>query len=368
MGLCASKLPSASPEERANNRAINEQLNVAAESDKKVHKLLLLGPGDSGKSTLFKQMSISYGKGFSNKDRSQFRNVIYFNVNSSITTLCQNCERCGCLDQVDESVRELLKQYAEPGKKDQRLREEISDLMFMRTLSPERAEEIKMLWGQEGIKKTFEKRSMFQLSDTSRYFLDRLDKLAASDYLPDEDDILRCRAPTSGIIEIEFTINNADFRMFDVGGQRSERKKWINCFDGVTAVLFVASISEFDQVLYEDETKNRMEEALELFDEICNCAVFEQTNMILFLNKEDIFREKIEVQGIEFSEYFNYEGENTYEGVSTFVQDMFLSRNGLEKDVYVHITCATDTQQVKVVFAAVRNIVIKSMLDDVGLL
>lgn len=41
--------------------------------------------------------------------------------------------------------------------------------------------------------------------------------------------------------------------MFDVGGQRSERKKWIHCFEGVTAIIFCASMSDYDLVLAEDE-------------------------------------------------------------------------------------------------------------------
>ena len=81
--------------------------------------------------------------------------------------------------------------------------------------------------------------------------------------------------------------------MFDVGGQRNERKKWIHCFEGVTAVLFVAAISAYDQVLYEDENTNRMVEALNLFSEICNSNWFRDTAMILFLNKRDLFMEKI---------------------------------------------------------------------------
>jgi hypothetical protein len=85
--------------------------------------------------------------------------------------------------------------------------------------------------------------------------------------------------------------------MYDVGGQRNERKKWIHCFDDVTAVIFVASLSEYDQVrtevgfpspprplrhprlaiasalwqvLYEDNTVNRMDEAVTLFADIAN--------------------------------------------------------------------------------------------------
>lgn len=43
-------------------------------------------------------------------------------------------------------------------------------------------------------------------------------------------------------------------RLFDVGGQRSERKKWIHCFEDVTAIIFCVAMSEYDQVLHEDET------------------------------------------------------------------------------------------------------------------
>lgn len=43
------------------------------------------------------------------------------------------------------------------------------------------------------------------------------------------------------------------FRMFDVGGQRSERKKWIHCFEGVTAIIFCVALSAYDLVLAEDE-------------------------------------------------------------------------------------------------------------------
>lgn len=82
--------------------------------------------------------------------------------------------------------------------------------------------------------------------------------------------------------------------MLDVGGQRSERRKWIHCFDCVTAVLFCASLSEYDQKLREDDSQNRMKESLLLFDEICNSPWFRDTSFILFLNKTDLFREKIQ--------------------------------------------------------------------------
>ncbi|ETN77245.1 g-protein alpha subunit [Necator americanus] len=81
--------------------------------------------------------------------------------------------------------------------------------------------------------------------------------------------------------------------VFDVGGQRSERRKWIHCFDNVNAVIYVAAISEYDQVLREDNKTNRLKEALLLFDGVVNNQYFKDVSVILFLNKKDLFAEKI---------------------------------------------------------------------------
>jgi guanine nucleotide-binding protein G(i) subunit alpha len=81
--------------------------------------------------------------------------------------------------------------------------------------------------------------------------------------------------------------------MVDVGGQRNERRKWIHVFDSVTAIIYVTSLSEYDMVLEEDETMNRMRESMLLFDEICNCRYFKDTSIIIFFNKSDIFADKI---------------------------------------------------------------------------
>ncbi len=78
------------------------------------------------------------------------------------------------------------------------------------------------------------------------------------------------------------------FRFIDVGGQRNERRKWIHCFENVTAVIFVAAISEYDQTLYEDEKVNRLQESIDVFSTICNNPFFDKTAMILFLNKVNL--------------------------------------------------------------------------------
>jgi len=56
--------------------------------------------------------------------------------------------------------------------------------------------------------------------------------------------------------------------MFDVGGQRDERRKWIQCFNDVTAIIFVTACSSYNLVLREDVSQNRIQESLELFTSI----------------------------------------------------------------------------------------------------
>jgi hypothetical protein len=82
--------------------------------------------------------------------------------------------------------------------------------------------------------------------------------MAQSDYVPTEQDILRSRVKTTGITEMSFPVKDTIYKVFDVGGQRSERRKWIHCFENLNAVLFMVSLSEYDQVLREDETVVRL--------------------------------------------------------------------------------------------------------------
>jgi len=218
------------------------------------------------------------------------------------------------------------------------------------------------------IQATYLHRSHFQLLDSAVYFFEKLDQLGVAGYIPSDQDILRCRVRTTGIVEQEFQINGEKFRLFDVGGQRNERKKWIHCFEGVTAVLFVGVLSEYDLTLYEDESMNRMEETLTIFDEICNSAYFTKTSIILFLNKRDIFQEKIKTVPLNSCPCFkSYTGPNTYDAGCQLIENSFHARNkNPNKLIYAHVTCATDTNNMKMVLTAVNDIIIRGRLGAAG--
>ncbi|KAK6011859.1 g-protein alpha subunit, partial [Ostertagia ostertagi] len=134
-----------------------------------------------------------------------------------------------------------------------------------------------------------------------------------------KDDVLRTRVKTTGIVETHFTYKDLHFKMFDVGGQRSERKKWIHCFEGVTAIIFCVAMSEYDMVLAEDDEMNRMIESMKLFDSICNNKWFTETSIILFLNKKDLFEEKIKRSPLTRC-FPEYTGSNSYEEAAAYMQ------------------------------------------------
>jgi len=155
--------------------------------------------------------------------------------------------------------------------------------------------------------------------------------------------------------------------MFDVGGQRNERRKWIHCFDNVTAVIFVTAISEYDQVLYEDASTNRMDEAVTLFEQICNHNSFIKTSMILFLNKRDLFAIKLAKDTREHpltAWEANATTGHDYDESIRYIIARFvaLNKDPLSRQVYCHATCATDTSNVSFVMDSVFDVVLKDNL------
>ena len=116
------------------------------------------------------------------------------------------------------------------------------------------ADAIRALWKDPAIKEAVRRSREFQLNDSAVYYFNAIDRMAAMNYLPTDQDILRSRVQTTGITETTFKVGELTYKLFDVGGQRSERKKWIHCFENVTALVFLVSLSEYDQMLYEDES------------------------------------------------------------------------------------------------------------------
>ena len=188
------------------------------------------------------------------------------------------------------------------------------------------------------------------------------------EYKPINLDVLHARKATKGITEHLIDVNEIPFLFVDVGGQRSQRQKWFQCFDAVTAILFLASSSEFDQVLMEDRKTNRLVESCDIFETIINNKAFFRVSIILFLNKNDLLAEKVKVANIGDT-FSGYTGNaSNLSEVQAFILSLFNARRREQKgELYHHFTTAIDTDNIKVVFNAVKDIILHSNIKSIML-
>ncbi|XP_035493907.1 guanine nucleotide-binding protein subunit alpha-12a isoform X2 [Scophthalmus maximus] len=274
-------------EARRRSREIDAMLARERRAVRRLVKILLLGAGESGKSTFLKQMRIINGQEFDHKALLDFRDTIYENILKS------------------ESVK---------------------------------------------------------------YFLDNLDRIGQLSYSPSKQDILFARKATKGIVEHDFVIKKIPFKMVDVGGQRSQRQKWFQCFDGITSILFMVSSSEYDQVLMEDRRTNRLVESMNIFETIVNNKLFLNVSIILFLNKTDLLVEKIRTVDIR-KNFPEFRGDHRrLEDVQAFlVQSFSRKRRNRGKPLFHHFTTAVDTENIRFVFHAVKDTILQENLKDIML-
>jgi len=353
--MCGGGQSDEQKELKKRNQEIDQNIKKDKAIAEKEIKMLLLGAGESGKSTILKQMTLIYGKPFTEAERASFKEIIFSNVVQSIRAI---------LEAMPAMSIELGGPEAEPWKN---LIMELPSQIEADDLPDDVTAAVRGLWADSGVQACFERAREYQLNDSAKYYFDAIDRIGTVGFSPTEQDVLRSRVKTTGITETTFMVGDLTYRMFDVGGQRSERKKWIHCFENVTSIVFLAACSEYDQMLVEDETMNRMTETLNLFESICNSKWFVETSLILFLNKVDLF--KVKIQKSPLGQYFpEYTGPNEFESASQFLVEKFTSLNkNEEKQIYSHFTCATDTSQVKFVMAAVNDIIVRGNLKDVGL-
>ncbi|CAO2645892.1 Guanine nucleotide-binding protein subunit alpha-13 [Lemmus lemmus] len=228
---------------------------------------------------------------------------------------------------------------------------------------------IKALWDDSGIQNAYDRRRLIYTSIIDTCGVLSINPFLFQDYIPSQQDILLARRPTKGIHEYDFEIKNVPFKMVDVGGQRSERKRWFECFDSVTSILFLVSSSEFDQVLMEDRLTNRLTESLNIFETIVNNRVFSNVSIILFLNKTDLLEEKVQVVSIK--DYFlDFEGDpHCLRDVQKFLVECFRGkrRDQQQRPLYHHFTTAINTENIRLVFRDVKDTILHDNLKQLML-
>ncbi|KAF7320630.1 Heterotrimeric G-protein alpha subunit [Mycena chlorophos] len=432
--------------ERARSDAIDRSIQEDSKKFKKECKILLLGSGESGKSTIVKQMKIIHQKGYDPHERAEYRPIIYKNVLDSAATLARVVRRAGVERIVTESGSEDVRRYvgvllaAFPyatgpglgvdesdgsttsgslvssagtstlGTLDGEVEVGVDPAPFKRegsggggangvlvggmplgriptneyrdgfplaadvlaqthaVLTPALADAIWHISRLPTVEKMVDDHpAEFYLMDSANYFFNAIHAIADPTYVPTEEDVLRARMKSTAIIETRFFMGDLSIHMFDVGGQRSERKKWIHCFESVTSIIFCTALSEYDQVLEEEKRVNRMRESLYLFESIINSRWFLRTSVILFLNKIDVFKRKL--PKIPLGRYFpEYAGGNDLQKAAKYILWKFMQENRAKLTVYPHVTQATNTKNIRLVFAAVKETILQNALKDSGIL
>jgi len=353
MGACVGK-----PGGKNDARDTTDKSGTSAQPSSKVSvtepveqpkeiKLLLLGAGESGKSTVWKQMKMIHVQGFEDKEREE----IY-------------------VPAVVENVICLLQGYLQLTKKhnipvsDQHqdiITKLNSDLHYENKTTPGLYPQFLSLFEDKGIQEIIHTK-MHDLSlevvDTAAYWTQHYKRILSTDYSPTVEDIIKCRTKTNGISDLSFGMDGVEFRLIDVGGQRSERKKWISCFQNLTAILFVVALSEYDQKLREDSDVNRMHESMKLFRGVVANEALHHVHMILFFNKDDIFREKIKKNRLQDT-FPDYDGNNDYESAYEFIKNKFTSMNTKpDRTIHTQTTVATDIENIRQVMDDVKCILL----------
>jgi len=282
MGICGTKQRELTQEEidakqLEQNIRNNRLLNLFT------FKILLLGAGESGKSTVVKQLRLVHRLKLSKQELVTIGDSLHQNVIDSMKALLYACKKFGYeLEEKDRTTEAQIMEYEEGSR-----------------ISYEFGDDILRLYNSKPIRDTYERRDEFWLLDSCGYYLQNLDRFCEIGFCPTEVDQVMARIRTTGIVvsELEEKLPDAKpdepdvikLKVVDVGGQRNERKKWMHSFDDVKCILFIVNLAGYNMVLFEDTKQNRMTESLELLNQISNKDIFLETPMYIFLNKKDLF-------------------------------------------------------------------------------
>uniref|UniRef100_UPI00029DD25A G protein alpha subunit n=1 Tax=Entamoeba histolytica TaxID=5759 RepID=UPI00029DD25A len=330
-------------------------------SNAKPITVMLLGSGESGKSTIAKQLKILFGGGFPEQERATHK-----------SSICSNVVTC---------MRTLIEQSAilnHPMKYQPKSKEFTTEDPVTLPFSPELVGDVEALWADEGIQATYEESAKFQLPDCAKYLFENVKRIAMEDYVPTEEDLIHNRTKTTGIHEYDFVVKDIPFHLIDVGGQRSERKKWVSFFSDVDCAIFVTSLAEYDMKLYEDGNTSRLTESIAVFKDIMTNEFLKGAVKLIFLNKMDLFEEKLTKVPLNtiFPEYTG--GDNAVMGAQ-YIQQLFTGKlqteemnisgadgtanieGAVNEKVYTNPTNATDGSNIKRVFMLAVDVIMKNM-------
>ncbi|KAF2689823.1 G-protein complex alpha subunit GpaA/FadA [Lentithecium fluviatile CBS 122367] len=270
-------------------------------------KILILGTSESGKSTLLKALRLCLQEPYTLDERLSYREIIWSNVVQSARVVLEAMESLELPLENDTNEYHVQTIFMQPSQYED---------------CPPGSEVIhavKLLWDDAGFQDAFNRRREYQLPDSFRYYAIDVERIMSPDYVPTNEDIFRSRVKTTGITESSFLYNDLGYKVFDVGGVRSERKKWIHVFGNISTVAFTIDAHSYAKILFEDETVNRMQEQLHLFDSVVNSRWFQESSFIIVFTKIDMLEEWLQTNPAE--QYFPGYSRNSSLGlVESYMQ------------------------------------------------
>ncbi|KII91425.1 hypothetical protein PLICRDRAFT_507933 [Plicaturopsis crispa FD-325 SS-3] len=231
-------------------------------------------------------------------------------------------------------------------------------------------DDMQSLWDDAVVRKVLVRRNI-RLENTPGFFLDDLKRIANADYEPSDDDVVRARLRTMGVVEHRLRFEQAgyEWRLYDVGGSRTQRAAWLPFFENVNAVIFLAPISCFNERLAEDSRVNRLEDSFLLWKSVCSSKLLAKATMVIFLNKCDLLDRKLR-QGVKINKYLPSYGdrENNMPTVVKYlrqkVKDMLKQHSPEPRACYAYATSVTDTKATATTLSSVRDGILRGQLKQ----
>ncbi|VDO51191.1 unnamed protein product [Haemonchus placei] len=307
----------------------------------------LLKSAESGKTTLLEQIRLLYKHNYTEMEFVHRKSFIYNNILTSIRKLIIRMQDTETPFENPDNI-----QYA-----DRIMNEE--DTQYA-CFTAEVYEAIQQVWHDQAVQKIYERRSEINLNDSSKYFLENLASINKLDYTPTPRDLIMSYVPTVGVQNVIFSADDHVFQLFDIGGQRIDRRKWATMYDGISAIFFCIAISEYDQKMDDDPemVRNRLQDALALLEKISNEPKFQHTPLLLFLNEMDVFQEKLPLLPLG-DHWPDYKG--SFDALK-FIEDLVHKATSGRDSSLIHIyrTCMIDTDAMKKILEKAFHAILKA--------
>eukprot|EP00903_Cladosiphon_okamuranus_P009064 g8665.t1 len=279
--------------------AIDLELAEAAKAAKWNAKILLLGAGESGKSTFAKQLTLITKGTLTDGEMMLYRRAIRQNLVECMRSLLNAGESMG-IPLANPKLRTAAQRVQE------------LDLV-LGDVTPETGRDVRELWEDAGVQRVWANKAKYWILDSTPYYMREALRVTQDSFDITEEDVVMTRVITSGVGSTVVMDPPMKYTLVDVGGQRNERKKWLHCFDDVKTIVFLISLAGYNQVMFEDVRQNRLLEALDLYEQVVGNPIFRETPIHVLLNKMDLFEEMIRETPLTacFPEYSGPPGEVT---------------------------------------------------------